>query len=61
MKTKSTQELIAAVVDGHDQLIARMYLAAALINEGAKVEAQFKQNQSQLKEAEATLAQVHRE
>ena len=61
METKSTQELISAVVDGHDQLIARMYLAAALINEGAKVEAEFKQLQSKLAQANAALAEVERE
>jgi peptidoglycan hydrolase CwlO-like protein len=61
MYTKSTQELLSAVVDGHDQLIARMYLAAALIAEGAKVEAEFKQAQSRRAQAQADLAEVQAE
>jgi hypothetical protein len=61
MDAKATAELISAVVSGHDQLIARMYLAAALINEGDKVEAGFKEAQSRLKEAKAKLAEVQKE
>jgi peptidoglycan hydrolase CwlO-like protein len=61
MGTKSTQELLSAVVDGHDQLIARMYLAAALIAEGAKVEAAFSEAKSRLAQTKADLAKVQAE
>jgi chromosome segregation ATPase len=61
MQTKSTQELIDGVATGIDQILARLYLSAALIAEGDKAEAKYHETQSRLKEAEADLAEVQRE